>query len=214
MAMPLMPKATAVWLLDNTSITFEQIGDFTGMHHLEVQAIADEEVAIGIVGLDPVANGQLTVEEIKRAEAKATYSIKLKKSDIPKPKVRAKGARYTPVSKRQERPDAIAWLLRNHSELLDSQISRLLGTTKNTITAIRERTHWDIKNIEPQNPITLGLCNEAELKTALVKAEKRLKKSGKSKPIIGATAEPIDIEKEPVMPKRPEITAENLFKPQ
>tara|TARA_B100001094_G_C18168902_1_gene793895 strand:- start:274 stop:918 length:645 start_codon:yes stop_codon:yes gene_type:complete len=214
MALPLMPKATAVWLLDNTSITFEQIGDFTGMHHLEVQAIADEEVAIGIVGVDPIANGQLTAEEIKKAETKESHSLKLKKSDIPKPKVRAKGARYTPVSKRQERPDAIAWLLRNHSELLDSQISRLLGTTKNTITAIRDKTHWDTKNIEPQNPVTLGLCTEAELKTALIRAEKRLKKAGKAKPYVDTQDESSHTEPKDNLTKTEEITAENLFKPQ
>ncbi|MGB1876152.1 MAG: DUF1013 domain-containing protein, partial [Rhodospirillaceae bacterium] len=160
MALPLMPKATAVWLVDNTTLTFTQIAEFTGIHELEVQAIADEEVAVGIVGVDPTTNGQLSADEIKKGEDKPGYKLKLSKSDIPKPKARSKGARYTPVSKRQERPDAIAWLLRHHPELADSQISRLLGTTKPTINSIRERTHWNMQNIKPQNPVTLGLCNE------------------------------------------------------
>lgn len=218
MALPLMPKATAVWLVDNTTLTFEQIATFTGMHELEVQAIADGEVAVGIVGEDPTANGQLTADEIKRCEASAKANLKLSKSDIPKPKVRSKGARYTPVSKRQERPDAIAWLLRHHPELSDAQISRLLGTTKPTINSIRERTHWNTQNIKPQNPVTLGLCNEPDLQKALTLAIKRAKKAGIEPPKPALTEElPAEVAEAathaPPEPKDPQLTAENLFKP-
>jgi uncharacterized protein len=214
MALPLMPKATAVWLVDNTTLNFDQIAEFTGMHELEVQAIADEEVAIGIVGVDPTQNGQLTAEEIKRAEDKASYRLKLSKSDIPRPKARSKGARYTPVSKRQERPDAIAWLIKHHPELADSQVSRLLGTTKPTINSIRDRTHWNIQNIKPQNPVTLGLCNEPELQKALALALRKAQKAG-----IVLPKPAVDTEEQPVQdvvetsPPAPEVTAENLFRP-
>lgn len=210
MALPLMPKATAVWLVDNTTLTFEQIAEFTGMHELEVQAIADEEVAIGIVGVDPTANGQLTAEEIKKAEGKPSYSLKLSKSDFPTPKARSKGARYTPVSKRQERPDAISWLLRHHPELSDAQVSRLLGTTKPTINSIRDRTHWNVQNIKPQNPVTLGLCSEPDLQKALLLAAKRAKKAGIEPPKPDPVEEPEIVA---VEPPTPEVTAENLFRP-
>jgi len=176
MALPLMPKATAVWLVDNTSLSFQQIGNFTGMHELEIQAIADGEVAAGIVGVNPITNGELTLEEIKRCEDKPKNNLKLSKSDIPKPKPRSKGARYTPVSKRQERPDAIAWMLRNNPELTDAQVCRLLGTTKQTISSIRSRTHWNMTNITPQNPVILGLCTETELQKAISTANKKSKK--------------------------------------
>ena len=176
MALPLMPKATAVWLVDNTTLTFEQIADFTGMHELEIQAIADGEVAVGIVGIDPTTNGQLTLDEIKRCEDKPNQKLKLNKPDMPRPKARSKGARYTPVSKRQDRPDAISWLLRHHPELADAQISRLLGTTKPTINSVRDRTHWNMTNIKPQNPVTLGLCTEADLEKALALAARKAKK--------------------------------------
>ena len=172
MALPLMPKATAVWLVDNTTLTFEQIAAFTGMHELEVQAIADEEVAVGIVGVDPTTNGQLTAEEIKRCEASPKANLKLSKSDIPKPKVRSKGARYTPVSKRQERPDAIAWLLRHHPELSDAQIGRIVGTTKPTINAVRDRTHRNMSNLRPRSPVELGLCSHEDLSLAIEKGIK------------------------------------------
>ena len=211
MALPLMPKATAVWLVDNTTLTFDQIADFTGMHELEIQAIADGEVAVGIVGVDPTSNGQLTAEEIKRCEGKPKQSLKLSKSDIPKPKARSKGARYTPVSKRQDRPDAISWLLRHHPDLADAQISRLLGTTKPTIKSIRDRTHWNIANIKPQNPVTLGLCTEAELEKALVLADKRARKAGTARPKPIPEPEP-EIEVPVVKPAAPVITAENLFR--
>jgi len=215
MALPLMPKATAVWLVDNTTLTFDQIAEFTGMHELEVQAIADEEVAVGIVGVDPTANGQLTAEEIKKAEDNPNHSLKMSKSDFPTPKARSKGARYTPVSKRQERPDAISWLLRHHPELSDAQISRLLGTTKPTINSIRDRTHWNVQNIKPQNPVTLGLCSEPDLQKALILAEKRAKKAGKQfpKPVAAVEPEPESVSEEPTLPTTPEVTAENLFRP-
>jgi hypothetical protein len=214
MALPLMPKATAVWLVDNTTLTFDQIAEFTGMHELEVQAIADEEVAIGIVGVNPTLNGQLTSEEIKRGEDKGSYRLKLRKSDIPKPKVRSKGARYTPVSKRQERPDAIAWIIKHHPELADSQVSRLLGTTKPTINSIRDRSHWNIQAIKPQNPVTLGLCNEPELQKALALAARKAEKAGiilpKAKVDLDERTEPQLIKTKPPAPK---VTAENLFRP-
>ena len=159
----LMPKATAVWLVENTSLSFEQIADFCGVHPLEVQGIADGEVAIGIVGLDPVANGQLTAEEIKRCETDPAARLKMVETTLPLPIARTKGARYTPVAKRQDRPDAIAWLVRHHPELADAQIGRLVGTTKSTIQKIRDRSHWDIQNIKPRSPVALGLGSEQQL---------------------------------------------------
>ena len=173
MVLPLMPKATAVWLVENTALTFEQIAGYTGMHELEVQAIADCEVAVGIVGVNPVTSGQLTTEEIARCEADNSAWLKMTKTDIPLPKARSKGARYTPVSKRQDRPDAINWILKHHAELTDAQISRLLGTTKATIASVRDRSHWNASNIKPQNPVTLGLCSEADLEKAVVLAQRR-----------------------------------------
>lgn len=180
MVLPLMPKATAVWLVENTALSFEQIADFTGMHELEVQAIADGEVAIGIVGVNPVANGQLTQTDLERAEGDPKAKLRLNKTDIPIPKARAKGARYTPVSKRQDRPDAIAWLLKHHPELTDAQISRLIGTTKPTILSVRDRSHWNATNIKPQNPVTLGLCTEPELEKAVVIAQRRVSNAAKA----------------------------------
>jgi hypothetical protein len=159
-----MPKATAVWLVDNTSLTFEQIADFCKLHPLEVKAIADGEAALTIKGLDPVSTGQLTREEIERAEADP--AVRLKMAD---PKVRVpgatkhKGPRYTPVSRRQDRPNAILWLLRNHPELKDAQIMRLVGTTKPTIDSIRNRTHWNANNLQPMDPVSLGLCSQIDL---------------------------------------------------
>lgn len=173
MALPLMPKATTVWLVENTVLTFEQIAEFCGMHPLEVQAIADDEVAVGVLGLDPVTNGQLTAEEIERCTADPKQRLKIAKSTLPVPQSKPKGARYTPVSKRQDRPDAIAWILKNYPELSDAQISRLIGTTKPTINAVREKTHWNASNIKPQNPIPLGLCGEAELEKSVNLARAR-----------------------------------------
>ena len=173
MSTPLMPKATAVWLIDKTSLTFDQIADFVGMHPLEVQAIADGEVAQGIVGYDPVANGQLSREEILRAEGNPTARLKLLPAATPTPKKRGKGARYIPVSKRTDRPDGIAWLLRNHPELTDTQIEKLLATTKETIAKVRDRTHANTANIKPRDPVILGLCTQSELNAAVNAASER-----------------------------------------
>lgn len=169
---PLMPKATAVWLIDNTTLTFEQIAAYTGLHSLEIQGIADGEVATGIQGMDPVNNHELTREEIERCEADSSARLRAATSDLPKPRRRTKGPRYTPVAKRQDKPDAIAWLLRHHPELKDSQITRLIGTTKNTIQAVRERSHWNASNIRPRDPVLLGLCNQTDLNAAITKAIK------------------------------------------
>jgi len=167
MAHPLMPKATAVWLVDNTTLTFDQVSDFCGLHPLEVQAIADGEVASGMQGLDPIIGGELTREEIARCEADPSAEIKLSVSTIPQPTARQKGARYTPVSKRQDRPNAIAWLVKNYPELSDPQICKIIGTTKPTINSIRDRSHWNSTNIKPMNPVGLGLCSGNELEKAV-----------------------------------------------
>ncbi|GAA0570002.1 DUF1013 domain-containing protein [Craurococcus roseus] len=173
MAQPLMPKATAVWLIEKTSLTFEQVADFVGMHPLEVQAIADGEVAQGIIGYDPVLNGQLTREEIARCEADSSARLNITHSALPIPKARSKGARYTPVSKRNDRPDGIAWLLRNHPQLTEQQISKLLGTTKDTIAKVRDRSHWNSANIKPRDPVILGLVTQSDLNAALAAAGDR-----------------------------------------
>ncbi|UKJ73139.1 DUF1013 domain-containing protein [Azospirillum brasilense] len=173
MALPLMPKATAVWLVENTSLTFEQIAAFCGLHSLEVQAIADGEVAVGMVGLDPVANGQLTKGEIERCERNQDLRLKLLVPDLPLPAARSKGPRYTPITKRGDKPDAIAWLLKHHPELSDAQLCRLIGTTKPTIAAVRDRTHWNAPNIKPRNPVLLGLCTQRELEESLALAVRR-----------------------------------------
>jgi hypothetical protein len=168
-----MPKATAVWLIEKTSLTFEQVADFVGMHPLEVQAIADGEVAQGIVGYDPVANGQLTKEEIARCEADPNARLHILEPSIPLPKQRSKGARYTPVSKRNDRPDAIAWLLRHYPQLTDAQVGKLVGTTKETIAKVRDRTHWNTANIKPRDPVILGLCTQSDLNAAVAQAPER-----------------------------------------
>ena len=170
MPQPLMPKATAVWLIDKTSLSFDQIADFVGMHPLEIQAIADGEVAQGIVGFDPVASGQLTREEIARCEADPGARLKLLESTIVLPKQRSKGGRYTPVSKRNDRPDAIAWLLRNYPMLPDAVVAKLLGTTKDTIAKVRDKTHWNSANIKPRDPVILGLCTQSDLNAAVAAA--------------------------------------------
>ncbi len=172
MALPLMPKATAVWLVENTALSFEQIAAFCGLHHLEVQAIADGEVAVGMVGLDPVANGQLTKSEIERCEKNPDLRLKLLVPDLPAPVARSKGPRYTPITKRGDKPDAIAWIVKHHPELSDAQVSRLIGTTKPTIAAVRDRTHWNAANIKPRSPVLLGLCTQRELEEALAIAAK------------------------------------------
>lgn len=160
---PLMPKATAVWLVDNTSLTFDQIAAFCRLHPLEVGAIADGDAAQGIKGADPVQNGQVTRSEIEKAEADPAYRMKLLKPKTVVPEVKRKGPRYTPVSKRQDRPNAILWLLRHHPELKEAAIIRLVGTTKATIHAIRDRTHWNSANLQPLDPVTLGLCTQIDL---------------------------------------------------
>jgi len=216
-----MPKATAVWLVENTSLTFEQIADFCGLHALEIQAIADDEVAIGMQGMDPIANGELTQEELDRCSGNPRTKLKPAKPSNPVPKARSKGARYTPVSKRQDRPDAIAWLLKNYSELSDGQISKLLGTTKNTINSIRERAHWNMPNIKPQNPVSMGLCSNEEfarvIKVARRRAENAAKRAAKEKLQEEALSQeqanakgPLDTPSEPVVsetsPETPSVS--------
>jgi len=172
---PLMPKATAVWLLDNTALSFDQIAEFCKLHPLEVKAIADGDAAQGIKGMDPITTGQLTREQITEAEANPTISLKLTaaKVAIATPERGGKkGPRYTPVSRRQDRPNAILWLVRNHPELKDSQIMRLVGTTKSTISAIRERTHWNAAALAPMDPVTLGLCSQTDLDFEVNRANK------------------------------------------
>ena len=181
----LMPKATAVWLIENTALSFEQIGAFTNLHPLEVQGIADGEVAVGIVGQDPIGNGQLTAEEIKRCEEDPSANLKMAKSDIPQPLTRTKGPRYTPVSKRQDKPDAVAWLIRHHPDLSDAQVSRLIGTTKQTIAAIRDRSHWNAANLRPRDPVLLGLCTQTDLNASILKARKAAGKPATLDPLPG-----------------------------
>jgi len=172
MALPLMPKATAVWLVENTSLTFDQIGEFCGLHPLEVQAIADGEVAVQMQGLDPIAAGQLTLEEIERCQKDPSARLKISAEAVPVPVVKHRGPRYTPIAKRQDKPDAIAWLLKSHPELSDGQISKLVGTTKPTIAAVRDRTHWNSTNIKPRHPVALGLCTMQELDAAVSRANR------------------------------------------
>lgn len=171
---PLMPKATAVWLVENTSLTFEQIAEFCHLHPLEVKGIADGEVAAGIKGSDPMATGQLVREEIERAQADPNYRLKMSVSKVKLPEMKGvrRGARYTPVSRRHDRPNAILWLLRNHPELKDAQIMRLVGTTKSTIAQIRERTHWNSAALTPMDPVTLGLTTQMELDLEVQRAAK------------------------------------------
>ena len=177
---PLMPKATAVWLVDHTSLSFEQVAEFCGLHPLEVKGIADGDVAQGIKGLDPIAGGQLTREEIKRAETNPGYRLKIQELKVEVPEARAKkGPRYTPVSRRQDRPNAVLWLLKNHAELKDSQIMRLVGTTKPTIEAIRDRTHWNSANLNQLDPVTLGLCTQSDLDAEVQKAARRIERERK-----------------------------------
>lgn len=169
---PLMPKATAVWLVDNTALSFTQIASFCKLHPLEVKAIADGEAAQGIKGLDPILTGQLSREEVEKAQNDPNYVLKLQGSKVIVPESKRKGPRYTPVSRRQDRPNAILWLVRNHPELKDTQIIRLVGTTKPTIAAIRDRTHWNSSNLTPSDPVTLGLCSQLELDIEVEKAAK------------------------------------------
>ena len=193
MAKILMPKATAVWLIDNTTLTFEQIAEFCKLHPLEVKGIADGEVAENMRGADPVASGELTREEIEKGEADKTYQLKmppLKHANVPEPK--KKGARFTPVSRRNDRPDAIAWFLRHHPEITDAQISRLIGTTKQTIAAVRDRTHWNSPNLRPRDPVLLGLCTQTDLNAAILKARKAAGKPANLDPMPAEDLAPDD----------------------
>ena len=178
MAKPLMAKATAVWLVDNTTMTFKQIADFVGMHELEIQGIADGDVAAGVKGFDPIANNQLVQEDIDEAEKDPTVKLTLKYYAAAVGEEKRRGPRYTPLSKRQDRPNAILWLVKFHPELADSQIAKLVGTTKPTIQSIRERTHWNISNMQPIDPVALGLCKQIELDAAVQKAAAKKAKDG------------------------------------
>src|SRR6202167_2249038 len=199
---PLMPKATAVWLVDNTSLSFDQIAQLCNLHPLEVKAIADGDAAQGIKGLDPILTGQLTRDEITAAEADPTYQLHIADPKVRLPEAKPKkGPRYTPVSRRQDRPNAILWLVRNHPELKDSQIMRLGGTTKSTISAIRERTHWNSPNLTPLDPVTLGLCSQIDL-------DLEVQKASKEKPVPveehGATLLPASVTTAPKAEPEPE----------
>lgn len=178
MAKPIMARATAVWLVENTTLTFKQIADFVGMHELEVQGIADGDVAAGVKGFDPVSNNQLTEDEIKKAQKDPRHKLKLKFNPAAVGEEKRRGPRYTPLSKRQDRPAAILWLVKLHPELSDGQIGKLIGTTKPTIQSIRERTHWNIANLQPIDPVALGLCRQTELDAAVQKANARKEAEG------------------------------------
>ncbi len=169
--MPLMPHATAAWLVDNTGLAFDQIAEFCGIHILEVQAMADDMTSAKYTGRDPVRAGELTMDEIEKGQNSPEYRLKMQRG--PEQVRRTKGPRYTPVSKRQDKPDGIAWLLRNHPEISDSAICKLIGTTRNTIAAIRERSHWNIAEIQPKDPVTLGLCPQRDLDALVAKAAKK-----------------------------------------
>ncbi len=195
---PLMPKATAVWLIDNTSLSFEQIANFCKLHPLEVKGIADGEVAAGIKGHDPITNGALTREEIQHGEKDRTYELKLAPSKVKVPEIKAKrGARYTPLSRRQDRPNAILWLVRNHPELKDAQIMRLAGTTKHTLQSIRERTHWNSAAMSPVDPVSLGLCTQVELDFEVNRAAKERPRAEEDR---GQTLIPAEITTRPTAP--------------
>ncbi len=215
---PLMPKATAVWLVDNTTLTFEQIADFCGLHPLEVKGIADEDVAKGIKGIDPVTTGQLTREQIEAAERDPSIRLEMAPAKYQMPHVKQKKTpRYTPVSKRQDKPDAIYWLLRNHPELTDADIGRLIGTTKATISKIRDRGHWNSQNIKAVDPVTLGLTSQIELDFVVSRAARRkpsaraAKKAETLKPAEETTANmPSQGETLTEMPKE-EAASENIM---
>jgi len=203
---PLMPKATAVWLVENTGLSFEQIANFCKLHPLEVKAIADDEGVQSIIGRDPIASGQLTREEIAKGEADPYYHLKLAEPKVLLPEAkRKKGPRYTPVSRRQDRPNAILWLVRNHPELKDSQIMRLVGTTKSTIEAIRERTHWNAANLAPMDPVTLGLCSQIDLDFEVQRAAKD---RPSPEPETGATLLPAEVTTARPAPEAPTAAKE------
>jgi hypothetical protein len=205
MALPIMAKATAVWLVDNTTLSFKQIADFCGLHELEVNGIADGEVGQGIKGFDPIANNQLTQEEIDAAQESPRHQLKLKHNPAADGEQKRRGPRYTPLSKRQDRPASILWLVKFHPELTDGQISKLVGTTKPTITAMRDRTHWNIANIQPIDPVALGLCKQLELDAAVAKAAAKAAKDGTSisdeeRLKLVSTEQSLQMDTEPKMP--------------
>ncbi len=202
---PIMAKATAVWLVDNTTISFKQIADFVGMHELEVQGIADGDVAAGVKGFDPIANNQLTQDEIDAAEKNPLHPLKLKFNAAAVGEEKRRGPRYTPLSKRQDRPNSILWLVKFHPELSDGQISKLVGTTKPTIQSIRNREHWNIQNMEPIDPVALGLCKQTELDAAVQKANAKRAKDGEvmtddERRKLVSTEQSLGMDTEPRMP--------------
>ncbi|WP_428408864.1 DUF1013 domain-containing protein [Hyphococcus sp.] len=190
---PLMPIATAVWLIDNTSLSFDQIADFCGLHPLQVKGIADGDVAAGVRGIDPITNHQLARDEIEKGEADEAYRLKISRPKTIVAEKPRKGPRYTPVSKRQNRPDAIAWMVRNHPEVSDAQIAKLLGTTKTTIQSVRDRTHWNSANLQPRDPVGLGLCSQIDLDGVVRKAAAKRAKLMKDEPQpdAGPSLEPV-----------------------
>src|SRR5881275_1762128 len=214
---PLMPKATAVWLVENTALSFDQIADFCKLHPLEVKAIADGDAAQGIKGLDPVLTGQLSRDDIEAAEADPTRRLKLSdpKVRLPESKSKKKGPRYTPVSRRQDRPNAILWLIRNHPELKDSQIMRLVGTTKSTIAGIRDRTHWNASNLQPMDPVTLGLCSQIDLDLEVQRAakEKPVEAEAPGATLLTASETTVRREPEPEPEEKPteELDVDTVF---
>ena len=202
---PIMARATAVWLVDNTTLTFKQIADFVGFHELEVQGIADGDVATGVKGFDPIANNQLDQVEIDKGEKNPLYKLKLKHNPAAAGEEKRRGPRYTPLSKRQDRPAAILWLVKFHPELADSQIAKLVGTTKPTIATIRERTHWNIGNIQPIDPVALGLCRQSELDAAVQRAAAKKAREGgvmtdDERRKLVSTEQSLAMETEPRMP--------------
>ena len=205
MAKPIMAKATAVWLVDNTTISFKQIADFVGMHELEVQGIADGDVATGVKGFDPIANNQLVQEEIDSAQDNPMHKLALKYNAAAQGEEKRRGPRYTPLSKRQDRPASILWLVKFHPELTDGQVGKLVGTTKPTIQAIRERTHWNIGNIQPIDPVALGLCKQSELDAAVQKAAAKKAADGEvmnddERRKLVSTEQSLGMEAEPKIP--------------
>jgi len=205
MAKPIMARATAVWLVDNTTISFKQIADFVGMHELEVQGIADGDVAAGVKGFDPIANNQLVQEEIDAAQDNVMHRLKLKFNAAAQGEEKRRGPRYTPLSKRQDRPASILWLVKFHPELTDGQVGKLVGTTKPTIQAIRERTHWNINNIQPIDPVALGLCKQSELDAAVQKAAAKKAADGEvmnddERRKLVSTEQSLGMEAEPKIP--------------
>jgi len=205
MSKPIMAKATAVWLVDNTTLSFKQIADFCGLHELEVQGIADGDVAAGVKGFDPITNNQLEMSEIRKAEADVTHKLKLKFNPSAVGEEKRRGPRYTPLSKRQDRPASILWLVKFHPELTDGQISKLVGTTKPTIQSIRERTHWNIGNIQPIDPVALGLCKQTELDAVVQKAARKREADGAvmsddERRKLVSTEQSLDMDTEPRIP--------------